>query len=109
MWLRAPKNRRPKAVLPAHYDAACARLVYPDFGARLHFEHVTDRDWIYNTLVDAEATRGEVDAAWRAATPGERAQARTQIEGALWWDERQQHLIRGRLAHLREQYPALER
>ena len=48
-----------------------------------------DRGWILRTVVDPEATPGEVEAAWRAATSAEREGILTELRLAIWWEEEQ--------------------
>jgi hypothetical protein len=67
---------------------------------------VSDR-WIIRTLLDLEATDGETWAAAKAATPAERQVVLNEIEMRRWWLGLRQRDIEGKMAHLREQYPAL--
>ena len=48
-----------------------------------------DRGWMPRTVVDPEATPGEVEAAWRAATSAEREGILTELGLAIWWEEEQ--------------------
>jgi hypothetical protein len=69
---------------------------------------VTDRDWIVNTMLDLDATDGEVDAAARAATPSEIRRVLNGIDFAVWWNDRAIRDLRGQLAHLADQTLGIE-
>jgi hypothetical protein len=62
---------------------------------------VTDREWIMATLLDLEATDGELEAAMSAATPGEIEDAFTELDLRKWLRQSRQRDVRGALAHLR--------
>jgi len=68
---------------------------------------VSDRGWILATMLDLQATDGEVDAAAQGATPGELAAALSELDLAAWWHSQRINDLRGQLAHLREQHPEL--
>ena len=63
-----------------------------------------NRDWILGTLLDLDATDGEVQAAVKASTEGERLAALAEIENRAAWTEDYVRLLSGRLAHLRERH-----
>jgi hypothetical protein len=66
-----------------------------------------DREWIIRTALDPQATRGEFEAAIRAATPAELRAIEDELEMATWFAELRQRDVRGKLAHLAEQYAGL--
>jgi hypothetical protein len=49
-----------------------------------------DRGWIWRTIVDPQATEGEVLAAWGAATEAERRGILQELELHIAWDEMRQ-------------------
>jgi len=63
------------------------------------------RDWIVNTLLDLDATEGEVEAAARAATPAEIRGVLDELDLAVWWQGLAIRDLRGQLAHLADQNP----
>jgi hypothetical protein len=69
---------------------------------------VTDRDWIIRTMLNMEATDGEVDAAANAATPAEIEAALQELDLACWWQHQRELALRGAIAHMREQHPGID-
>jgi hypothetical protein len=65
------------------------------------------RGWIVNTLLDLDATDGEVEAAARAATSAEMLYARRELAMRCWLARLDRHDLEGARAHLREQHPQL--
>ena len=65
------------------------------------------RDLVRETLLDLEATAGEVDAAMRAADCDIVAEVLAELARRVRALKDEQRVIRGRRAHLHEQYPAL--
>ena len=59
------------------------------------------------SLLDMEATDGEVEVAAKAATPAEREAVRNEYEMRRWWLGLWKRDIEGKTAHLRGQYPAV--
>jgi hypothetical protein len=68
-----------------------------------------DRDWVVETLLDLEATEGELQAAMRAATAARIEGAFTELRLRREWDELRLRDVRGKVAHMREQWPGIER
>ncbi len=66
-----------------------------------------ERDWIVDTVLDVDAPRWAWEAAMRAACPEELGIIERELWLARTWLEDEQRDIRGRRAHLAEQYPAL--
>jgi hypothetical protein len=66
-----------------------------------------DRDWVFNTLIDLEATDGEVLAAVNRATSNEVASALMHLDLGKQRAHARQRDLNGYRAHLVEQYPAL--
>jgi len=60
------------------------------------------------TILDLDATRGEVDAAMRLANPIQLEVANLMLALAIGEEASRQREVRGKMAHLREQYPGIE-
>jgi hypothetical protein len=69
---------------------------------------VTDRSWIIPTLLDLEATEGEVEAAAAAATPAELRCVREELDLSIWWEDLKARDLRGRIAHMADQNPGID-
>jgi hypothetical protein len=69
---------------------------------------MSDRGWIVNTMLDLQATDGEVDAAARAATPAELRCVQQELDMAVWWEELKIRDLRGAIAHIADQNPGLD-
>jgi hypothetical protein len=68
---------------------------------------MSDGSWIVHTLLDLEATDGEVEAAARAATPAEMLYARQELARRCCWARLDRDDLEGSPAHVREQHPQL--
>ena len=67
------------------------------------------RDWIVATMLDLEATDGELRVAVEAATEAELECVQVELWMRHWWAGLRLRDVEGCLAHLREQFPALDR
>ena len=72
-------------------------------------ERVSDREWIVATLLDREATDGEVEAAVRAATPAELEGVQRELDMRIWWQGERIRDLRGAVEHLADQNPGFAR